>query len=271
MIIPISFRPEKKNNSVTICKRCRFFYPLPLHQKRARAPKHTKKMKKKKGKKKKKNLRGRWRPRPGRYYQRRWLPGKGSFHRPGNQCSIDSNWCTSRWRRGRPFRRVSRGRRCRCRSARPIWSEAANRKCASRCPWPASRCSPSPSLALCNSSTEAFMCVCTRRFRQIGCKRENWINKTFQSVIILLTKRILFLASINDKTSFSDYFKYQCMSQAGISHMSSKWERGGGVFGTNHERRNKYRVVLFFFTPFCLVMRQATRGRRHRKNTRQNI
>lgn len=155
-IIPISFPPEKKNNSVTICKRCRLFLS---HKKRARAPKHsTKKMKKKK--KNKKNLRGRWRPRPGRYYQRRWLPGKGSFHRPGNQCSIDSNWCTSRWRRGRPSRRVSRGRRCRCRSARPIWSEAANRKCASRCPWPASRCSPSPSLALCNSSTEAFRCVC---------------------------------------------------------------------------------------------------------------
>ena len=103
-----------------------------------------------------KNLRGKWQPKPDRCYQKKWLLGKDFFHRPGNQCSIDSNWCTNRSRRDRPSRLVYRARRCRYKNVHPIWSAVAKSKCAYRYLWPTNKCNPFPFLELCNNSTEAF-------------------------------------------------------------------------------------------------------------------
>ena len=141
-----------------------------------------------------KNLRGKWQPKPDRCYQKKWLPGKDSFHRPGNQCSIDSNWCTNRSRRDRPSRLVYRARRCRYKNVHPIWSAVVRSKCAYRYLWPTNKCNPFPFLELCNNSTEAFCLIPPAKLRKTkqNKKKQMWINLTSH-----LIQRIL----LNDRQS----------------------------------------------------------------------
>lgn len=212
-----------------------------------------------------KNLRGKWQPKPDRCYQKKWLLGKDFFHRPGNQCSIDSNWCTNRSRRDRPSRLVYRARRCRYKNVHPIWSAVARSKCAYRYLWPTNKCNPFPFLELCNNSTEAFCFDSPSSKKQTNKQNKMWINSTSHFIQWIFVERSQIHSVIH---------RQQQQQFTQFCHETTRLWCINKIIITTGSHRTKRRNLTFFFlgggvcVSFCLwIMRQATK--RHQRKQQQ--